>query len=58
MKSPNNSGGSQKLMADPLLITSAFRKNRFYVFSNREPEGQNEKSISRDVFNERPSKED
>lgn len=39
MKSPNNTGGSQKLMADPLLIASAFRKNRFYLFSNREPEG-------------------
>lgn len=58
MKSPINSGGSQKIMADPLLVATAFRKNRFYIFSGREPEGQTEKSISRDIFNERPSKEE
>ncbi|KAH7956167.1 hypothetical protein HPB52_006599 [Rhipicephalus sanguineus] len=38
------------------LRTTAFRKNRFYLFSRREPdEGKTEE---RDVFNERPSKED
>ncbi|KAL1482991.1 hypothetical protein MTO96_033432 [Rhipicephalus appendiculatus] len=46
----------QSLQADPMLVCTAFRKNRFYLFSRREPdEGKTEE---RDVFNERPSKED
>lgn len=46
----------QSLQADPMVVCTAFRKNRFYLFSRREPdEGKTEE---RDVFNERPSKED
>ena len=52
--------------ADPLLVTTAFRRNRFYLFSRREPadilaEGPSSGSAGgggRDVFNEPPSKED
>ncbi|EAR95354.1 peptidyl-prolyl cis-trans isomerase, cyclophilin-type protein (macronuclear) [Tetrahymena thermophila SB210] len=58
MKNPSNTGGSQKLASDPLLIASAFKKNRFYLFSGREPEDQQDKILSRDVLNERPSKEE
>lgn len=41
---------------DPTLVCSAFKKNRFYVFTRREPDES--KAEERDVFNERPSKED
>jgi peptidylprolyl isomerase domain and WD repeat-containing protein 1 len=42
--------------SDPMLICSSFKKNRFYVFSKREPA---ETSMGgRDVFNEKPTKED
>ncbi|XP_064460866.1 peptidylprolyl isomerase domain and WD repeat-containing protein 1-like [Ornithodoros turicata] len=41
---------------DPTLVCSAFKKNRFYLFSRREPDES--KAEERDVFNERPSKED
>ena len=39
-----------KSKSDSLLICTSFNKDRFYVFSNREPEGD-----TRDVFNEKPS---
>ncbi|EGR34052.1 peptidylprolyl isomerase domain and WD repeat 1 [Ichthyophthirius multifiliis] len=58
MKNSNNTGGSQKMQSDPLLIASSFKKNRFYLFSTREPEDQSDKQIQRDIFNEKPSKEE
>ncbi len=39
-------------LRDPTLFCTAFKKNRFYLFTRREPEG------TRDVFNEKPAKED
>ncbi|EDQ88006.1 uncharacterized protein MONBRDRAFT_9444 [Monosiga brevicollis MX1] len=41
---------------DPLLICSAVKKSRFYVFSKREPQ-EAAGDISRDVFNEKPTRE-
>jgi peptidylprolyl isomerase domain and WD repeat-containing protein 1 len=51
---------SQAKEADPTLYCTAWKKNRFYIFSKREPEDQEDKNMmtGRDVFNERPSKED
>lgn len=44
---------------DPTLICAAFKKNRFYLFSQREPEeGEDMLHGGRDVFNERPSKDE
>jgi peptidylprolyl isomerase domain and WD repeat-containing protein 1 len=42
----------QEATSDPLLFATAFKKNRFYMISTREPES------SRDVFNEKPSREE
>ncbi|XP_003740883.1 peptidylprolyl isomerase domain and WD repeat-containing protein 1 [Galendromus occidentalis] len=44
----------QDVCCDPTLVCSAFRKHRFYLFSNRVP-GEDEE---REMFNEKPSKED
>jgi peptidylprolyl isomerase domain and WD repeat-containing protein 1 len=41
---------------DPTLFCSAFKKQRFYLYSRRLPSDLQE--IDRDVFNEKPSKED
>jgi peptidylprolyl isomerase domain and WD repeat-containing protein 1 len=41
---------------DPTLICTAFKKNRFYIFSRREPD--TESSTSRDIYNEKPTKEE
>ncbi len=43
---------------DPLLVCSAYKKNRFYIFSRREPVENPELQTGRDVWNEKPSKED
>jgi peptidylprolyl isomerase domain and WD repeat-containing protein 1 len=46
---------------DPMLVVNAFKKNRFYLFTNQEPFDTNEstgKSSDRDIINERPLKQD
>jgi peptidylprolyl isomerase domain and WD repeat-containing protein 1 len=44
---------------DPTLVCAAFKKNRFYLFSRREPEeGEDILHGGRDVFNERPPKDE
>ena len=40
------------------VLGSAYKKNRFYVFSRREPVENAEMNVGRDVWNEKPSKED
>ncbi|ELR20633.1 CYP, putative, partial [Acanthamoeba castellanii str. Neff] len=44
---------------DPTLVCAAFKKGRFYLFSRREPEeGEDILHGGRDVFNERPPKDE
>ncbi|CAD5212795.1 unnamed protein product [Bursaphelenchus okinawaensis] len=46
---------------DPMLIALAYKKHRFYIFTNAEPfntEEEEESGSSRDVFNEKPLKEE
>jgi len=43
---------------DPTLVVSAYKKNRFYLFSCRSPKDLSSVDNERDVFNEKPSKED
>lgn len=43
--------------ADPIAIVTAYKKNRFYLFSTREPP-ETTADLGRDIFNEKPSKED
>ncbi|CAB3404335.1 unnamed protein product [Caenorhabditis bovis] len=54
---------NKKTDPDPLLVCTALKKNRFYLFTNTEPfsvedEEGNPSLSGRDVFNERPKKED
>ncbi|XP_021915870.1 peptidylprolyl isomerase domain and WD repeat-containing protein 1 isoform X2 [Zootermopsis nevadensis] len=44
--------------SDPTLFCTAFKKNRFYMFTRREPEDTKSHDAERDIFNEKPSKED
>ena len=39
---------------DPTLFCTAYKKNRFYMFSRREPDD----TADRDVFNEKPTREE
>ena len=44
---------------DPILFCTAFKRSRFYLFSRDEPESDaNEKGFDRDVFNEKPTREE
>ena len=40
---------------DPMFICTAFKKSRFYLFSNREPVEDESLDGGRDVFNEKPT---
>uniref|UniRef100_A0A914YH06 peptidylprolyl isomerase n=1 Tax=Panagrolaimus superbus TaxID=310955 RepID=A0A914YH06_9BILA len=52
----------RKFDVDPMIIASAYRKNRFYIFTNAEPfsgaDDEDGTTSNRDVFNEKPRKED
>ena len=43
---------------DPTLFCTAHKKNRFYMFTRREPSDTKGPECDRDVFTEKPSKED
>ncbi|XP_023653160.1 peptidylprolyl isomerase domain and WD repeat-containing protein 1 [Paramormyrops kingsleyae] len=43
---------------DPTIFCTAFKKNRFYLFTKREPEDTKSADSDRDIFNEKPSKEE
>ncbi|XP_060805689.1 peptidylprolyl isomerase domain and WD repeat-containing protein 1 [Amyelois transitella] len=43
---------------DPTLFCTAYKKNRFYLFSRRSPDDIKSPDADRDIFNEKPSKED
>jgi len=49
--------GETKEMADPTIFVTAYKKNRFYLFSLREPP-ESTADFGRDIFNEKPTKED
>ncbi|XP_055342892.1 peptidylprolyl isomerase domain and WD repeat-containing protein 1-like [Paramacrobiotus metropolitanus] len=44
--------------SDPTLFCTAFKKNRFFLFSKRVPLETATEESDRDVFNEKPSKEE
>ncbi|KIM28414.1 hypothetical protein M408DRAFT_8792 [Serendipita vermifera MAFF 305830] len=46
---------AERATRDPTLFCTAYRKNRFYMFTRSEPE---DKSGDRDIFNERPTREE
>ncbi|XP_056592391.1 peptidylprolyl isomerase domain and WD repeat-containing protein 1 [Triplophysa dalaica] len=43
---------------DPTIFCTAFKKNRFYMFTKREPVDTKSAESDRDIFNEKPSKEE
>eukprot|EP00741_Cyanophora_paradoxa_P023988 tig00021719_g23164.t1 len=51
--------GQGKLVhqTDPTLVCTAFKKQRFYLFTRREPDDNDTPEGGRDVFNEKPTKE-
>lgn len=47
-----------QIQMDPNLFCSSYKKNRFYIFSKFNPEDTSEASIERDIFNEKPLREE
>lgn len=43
---------------DPLVVACAYKSHRFFLFTNTEPFGGAGEESERDVFNEKPQKED
>ena len=58
------SGGNKSAMHDPTLVCTAFNHQRFYLFTRREPEDDDNATanadggVGRDVFNEKPPAEE
>nr|XP_039258573.1 peptidylprolyl isomerase domain and WD repeat-containing protein 1-like [Styela clava] len=50
--------GLQEPENDPTLFCTAYKKNRFYMFTKRAPDEIQSTDGDRDVFNEKPSKEE
>ncbi|XP_052774454.1 peptidylprolyl isomerase domain and WD repeat-containing protein 1-like [Mya arenaria] len=48
----------QTQVLDPILFGAAYKKNRFYLFTRREPFEKAGGDSDRDIFNEKPSKEE
>ncbi|KZS04680.1 peptidylprolyl isomerase domain and WD repeat-containing protein 1 [Daphnia magna] len=48
----------ESIEPDSTLFVTAFKKNRFFLFSRRDPDDSKAPGTERDVFNEKPSKED
>ncbi|KAH9065510.1 hypothetical protein EDB87DRAFT_1679972 [Lactarius vividus] len=49
---------ADKAVRDPTLFCTGLKKQRFYMFTRSEPEDGNSKSGDRDIFNERPTREE
>ncbi|CAG8504844.1 42642_t:CDS:10 [Gigaspora margarita] len=43
---------------DPTLFCTAFKRNRFFMFTQREPDSHDSHKGDRDVYNEKPSREE
>ncbi|KAH9936366.1 uncharacterized protein B0H18DRAFT_950676 [Fomitopsis serialis] len=47
---------AEKAARDPTLVSTGYKRQRFYMFTRSEPE--DDKSGDRDIFNERPTREE
>ncbi|RDD42208.1 Peptidylprolyl isomerase domain and WD repeat-containing protein 1 [Trichoplax sp. H2] len=54
----STNSSSQKTTSDPMIVSTGWKKNRFYMFSTREPDDTKGAEVDRDVFNEKPSREE
>ncbi|KAL7748741.1 Peptidyl-prolyl cis-trans isomerase cyp15 [Sorochytrium milnesiophthora] len=60
MAASDNPALKETETSDPTLICTTFKKNRFFLFSRRDPSDKTDEAsaIGRDVFNEKPSREE
>ncbi|KAF9134592.1 Peptidyl-prolyl cis-trans isomerase cyp15 [Mortierella sp. 14UC] len=58
MVASDNAVIKESEMRDPTLFCTAHTRNRFYMFTEREPDQGPSHKTDRDVFNEKPSREE
>ncbi|KAL0076192.1 peptidyl-prolyl cis-trans isomerase cyp15 [Phycomyces blakesleeanus] len=58
MAASENAVIKERAALDPTLFCTAFKRNRFFMFTRREPYEDDSKKGDRDVFNEKPSREE
>ncbi|CDS12023.1 hypothetical protein LRAMOSA04218 [Lichtheimia ramosa] len=58
MAASDNATLRESEMLDPTLFCTAFKRNRFFMFTKREPYEDESQKGDRDVFNEKPSREE
>ncbi|KAI8372788.1 peptidyl-prolyl cis-trans isomerase cyp15 [Radiomyces spectabilis] len=58
MAASDNSVIKESETLDPTLFCTAFKRNRFFMFTRREPYDDDSHKADRDVFNEKPSREE
>ncbi|KAG0171762.1 Peptidyl-prolyl cis-trans isomerase cyp15 [Apophysomyces sp. BC1034] len=58
MAASENAAIKESEALDPTLLCTAFKRNRFFLFTRREPYEDDSKRGDRDVFNEKPSREE
>ncbi|ORX46991.1 peptidyl-prolyl cis-trans isomerase cyp15 [Hesseltinella vesiculosa] len=58
MAASDNAVIRERDVLDPTLFCTAFKRNRFFMFTRREPYTDETQKGDRDVFNEKPSREE
>ncbi|KAI8148410.1 peptidyl-prolyl cis-trans isomerase cyp15 [Fennellomyces sp. T-0311] len=58
MAASDNATLKESELLDPTLFCTAFKRNRFFMFTRREPYEEESQKGDRDVFNEKPSREE
>ncbi|KAI9223266.1 peptidyl-prolyl cis-trans isomerase cyp15 [Blastocladiella britannica] len=62
MAASDNPALADASLVDPMLVTTSFKKNRFYLFTRRAPSEDagtaGDGGVGRDAFNEKPTKEE
>ncbi len=60
MAASDNSVFHESEQTDPTLFCTAYKRNRFYLFTKREPDSTQsvQGPTGRDIFNEKPQKEE
>ncbi|RKP27729.1 hypothetical protein SYNPS1DRAFT_12240 [Syncephalis pseudoplumigaleata] len=58
MAASSNPLVKEKEKKDPTLICTAYKRNRFFLFTRRDPESNASHQGDRDIFNEKPTREE
>ncbi|KAI0225069.1 Peptidyl-prolyl cis-trans isomerase cyp15, partial [Massospora cicadina] len=58
MVAANNPLLQESEQIDPSLFCTSYKRNRFYIFTQRDPNSSEDHKTDRDIFNEKPTREE